>query len=243
VTSHIAIHEAGHALIAWYYGFSLHRVTVTLLPSSGEYMGACHFSRGRVDLLDAPLTLGAFDVYIKFAGRIATELYYNGATGGYDKDFKDVAAMVPKDRETLKMHSFDFDKGSIEGFYRRFSGSVRRVLKSKKAERALMALADELDKSGTLSGAAAAVIFENSWGKPLPKKARPVDDHMSVLNNAPTSHQGLLQELTSLARLMSRDIESMKWQLDESIWASLHHTRLYLNFLNLEIERVKGQHP
>jgi len=239
--SHIAIHEAGHALIAWYYGFRLDKVTLS--PSPGKYLGACFASCGRVDFAGMPLTLSAHSVYVKFAGRIATELYCPGHEGGYDLDFNDVVAMMPEDRETLKMHSFDCRKGSIEDFFHRFNGPAVRILKSKKGKKALMALTSELVKSGTLSGAAVADIFEKNWGKPLPRKAIPVDGHLAVLNQRPKSYTGLMQELVSLTQLMQHDIDSLKWQLNDDDWGKLHKIKLYLSFLEIEIDRVKGQHP
>ncbi len=200
-------HEAGHAIMFWYYGFALSKVTVQPEPAAGNVAGYC-----KALAPDFGNTAG--HVFALAAGRAAMEIYCPAIPSGnsHSFDFETIKKMALPGSAILAMHQWRLDNpsGSMEQFYQEFKKPVIKVLKSKPARRAMSALSKSLGKAGTLSGATAAAIILKAWGDPPPALALPVEKHMGMTDKGPQCLDDLIRSIQTYIRLMQADIKGLR---------------------------------
>jgi len=209
----VAFHEAAHALVAWYYGFFLSKVTIQ--PQLGDpqnVAGLCRATHndGFTDVAAGPRTLSSESVFFTLAGKACDDLYFPAEPPGHLYDFRILARMQPTDNWTRRMHEFPRNKKSLDDFFEAFKGPVVRLLSSKRGKRALTALADALIKHDTISGAGAVEILEKTWGKPLPRRAIPAAQHANLTNEKPKSYLDMLRLINAHIDLMQGDIQQLR---------------------------------
>ena len=239
-----ATHESGHVMQAWIQGRLIERVTIMPLPGEmGDASGICYCSAmGNTTATGTPRTLTAKQVHLLIAGRCVDELFFPAEPRGCGKDFEDLTALISEDEETLAMHAFDRSTKSIEDFYRQFSGPVLKLFRSVRGKRSLFALADVLERAGTLSGAAAVSILEKAWGKPLPPKARPASDHIAITDGGPRVYPDVLFNLGVYLRAMEIDANRLRGDLPDEEENHLGQIRLHLKMLRLELNaKIKNR--
>jgi hypothetical protein len=242
-----ADHEAAHALLGWYGGFSIKSVTIN--PRPEEIPGAsgiCYVRRESfgISVLQTPEMLTAEKVHLLLAGRISEFLFHPDAlTDGWNNDFERLAGLMPQNNLTLRMHRYCEDHPhDVEGFYQRFFKTVVRLLKSKKGQRAIKALSRALLEAGTLSGQACVSILEQAWGKPFPPKAKPVSGHFSITEEGPRNYLDLLFNLSAYLRAMEEDAVRLRGNLMDDEEDHLGRIRIHLKMLRLELNaKIKNR--
>jgi plasmid stabilization system protein ParE len=142
-----AYHEAGHAVIALALDRPVHRVSV--LPNR-ERLGQCEFRKGVTRPSDDWIER---EVLIALAG-LAAEARHTGTYGfeEADRDLRYVRRLIlqrssPRQAERLE---------------RRMLSKVEHLLADEGHWRAVVAIAAELLKLGTISGRAARHFFERA---------------------------------------------------------------------------------
>jgi len=142
-----AYHEAGHAVIALALDRPVHRVSV--LPNR-ERLGQCEFRKGVTRPSDDWIER---EILIALAG-LAAEARHTGTYGfeEADRDLRFVRRLIlqrssPRQAERLE---------------RRMLSKVEHLLADEGHWRAVVAIAVELLKLGTISGRAARHLFERS---------------------------------------------------------------------------------
>ncbi|MBU1054858.1 MAG: hypothetical protein KKC46_13680 [Proteobacteria bacterium] len=230
----IAYHEAGHALIGWYYGFRIGKVTINPpleIAQKDGVSGLCEmfpFFSGHTELVAKEDLLSAEKVYFGIAGRVADDLFYPKESFASGKDFENIVQMLPSNKITLQMHEFDLKKNSIEDFYRRFKNPVAKIMRSRKGKKALKALSSSLLRAGTISGAEAVSILEKAWGKPAPVKSKPSEDHMSITSKGPKTYNDALRSLEAFLAIMLRDINHVRFDLEDHEQNHINNIRHFL---------------
>ena len=211
---YILIHESGHALLFWYYGFILYSVTVFADPET-NFAGCvrCDCEQGGTTFIQ-PNTLSAARVHAMIAGRVATEVFLpEMPTGNVPSvDFENLEKLKPPDDETLRMLQWKAENpdATTDDFFQAFKKPVVRILKSKPARRGISALCKALEKAGTLSGAEAAAILSEAWGDPQPSLALPVERHMALTDKGPQNYEDLLRWLRAYSNAIQSDIRRLR---------------------------------
>lgn len=239
-----ADHEGGHALIAWIEGFPLMSVTINPMPGVAPgASGICFTGRqyyGKTELSDAPEILTAAKARVLMAGRVADEFFHSGGPGGWQQDFKNLAALMPVDDETLSMHRFcKKHPGDTERFFQKFKKPVVDLLKSKRGRKAAKALSKTLLEVGTLSGQAAVNVFDKAWGKSLPKKTLPLSAHVGITIGGPRTYDDVLINLKTFLFAMEHDATYLQGELSNKQEDHLARVRLYLKLLHHELLDLK----
>jgi ATP-dependent Zn protease len=140
-----AYHEAGHAVIALALGRTIHKVSV--LPNR-ERLGECRFGKGNVRATDDWLER---EILIALGG-MAAEARHTG-TSATDEAKEDLRFVR---RLALERKS---DR-AVERYEQRMLGKVEYMLADDGMWRAVVLIAAELVKHGTISGRAARHLFE-----------------------------------------------------------------------------------
>ncbi|MBN1662876.1 MAG: hypothetical protein JW943_04675 [Deltaproteobacteria bacterium] len=224
-------HECGHAIVWWFHGFLLLKVSVQDTEIDGR-MASGHVKLKYSSDTDGGTTpdlvdlLTASRVYGLIAGRVATEIYCGLRTDeGCSLDFETVKSLIDLDPDTLKIYRWrqDHPGAGIEDLYLEFRKPVARLLRSAPARRAVRALSKAIDKARILSGAEAVAIIEKAWGCPLPPLAIPSEKHVAIADKAPQSYDGLIRYMKSLVMLMKRDMLPLRYSNDhiDRLWIQL----------------------
>ena len=212
-------HEAGHALLFWHEGFVLSEITVQPDPEANPhtcgYVKASFLDSANLTaVLLHPDSFSSAQVRAIMAGRAAVELYLpNIPTGtGHNSDFRTLEKLMLPDPETVAIIQWgkEHPEATAEDFYKAHKGMVIKILKSKKARRAMKALSEILNKAGTLSGAEAVHVLETAWGDPRPPFALPAECHMALTNHGPKCPGDLLRRLRNYLDLMQHDIKGLR---------------------------------
>ena len=208
-----AVHEAGHALISWFFGFILRYVSIIpgTLSDSTPFGGICesHFDQSFSDFHNA---LFSEQIVLKlFAGRAATDVFFprRAPGNGHEKDFADIANLKSQSDLFIEMHKWRVNNpgADIEIFYNEFKEPLLKILKSRPGRRAVKKLAEQLLIYGKLSGREAAGLLETSWGEPLPQHARPAEEHETFkLTTRPKTYHDLLNYIAILIKMARADV-------------------------------------
>lgn len=209
----VACHESGHALIGWYYGLTLHLVSIqpgrhlddtecdgitkSIFPESGRVESVNH----RMFTLPRVLEL--------LAGRTATDLLCpEMPEGGYSHDFKTVENLFAPDNEILQMHKWrtEHPEAGVDEFYQTFKPIIHKIINSKRGRRAITALSRALLKARQLSGRSAVQILEKAWGKPRPLWALPADQHKSIVDEGPQTFSDAMNKVLIYMNLLKKEI-------------------------------------
>lgn len=230
-----AVHEAGHALFSWYFGFILRYVSIIpgTLSDSTPFGGICEY---HLDQSFSDFHNALFSEQIVFklmAGRAATDVFFpNHAPGnGHKKDFADIVKLKSQSDLFIKMHQWKVNNpgADVEIFYNEFKEPLLKILKSRPGRRAVKNLSEQLLIHGKLSGREAAGILETSWGKPLPPHARPAEEHQTfALTTRPKTYNDLLNHIAILVKMARADVMDF-YDQDENTKSQ-----------NREIERINN---
>jgi hypothetical protein len=210
----IARHEAAHALAGWFFGSRIQQVQLTFDPLAEGRAGGFSFARAQRFVLSAP------EVYTVMAGFIQGRLDGHARESCMTSDFLNLRNNLRLGGATLHMLQWirAHPHGSVHQFIDNFKGPVQRLLRSKKGQKAVKALADALLKHTTLSGASAVKILERAWRKPYPKAALPCSEHEDLLPLA--SEVKTLDELLDRTRILcgiiNDDLETLRGRLTAS---------------------------
>jgi len=212
-----AIHESGHALIGWFFGLTLHLVSIHPGKHEGiEVSGICKsmfLDSARVESVTHRL-FTVPRVYELMAGRCATDILKPSIPHGqgHSHDFKVIENLNELDSTILSMHAWRLQnkKIDVELFYRKFRAPVLRVIKSKRGQRSIKALSQALIKSRQLSGCEAARILEKSWGKPMPSWALRAEHHKSIVETGPQSFNDLMNKTLLYVKILKEEVLSLR---------------------------------
>jgi hypothetical protein len=241
-----ADHEAAHAVMAIHEGFTVTSITINPMPGTAApgVGGVCYCERPDGGPSPAPEILSAAKARLLMAGRVSDELFHeDDPRCGWRQDFRDLAALMPADDETLKMHEFcGKHPGDVERFYQRFKGPVVDLLTSRKGRKAGRALSKALLEGGTLSGQCAASVFYKSWGAPPPSKALPISKHIGItLGGGPQTYSDVLINLRTYLWAMTADAGHLRGELSEKEENRLARVRMYLCLLRQELREENSE--
>ena len=140
-----AFHEAGHAVVALILGRPVHRVTI--LPDR-DHLGQCEFRKGQIKATDDWLER---EMLIALAGLAAEACH----TGKY--------AWGHSSRDILYAQNLAIQRAGekrADKLTRRVLSKVEHLLSDAGHWRAVTLIAEELMKTGVISGRAATHFFE-----------------------------------------------------------------------------------
>jgi hypothetical protein len=173
-----AFHEAGHVVAAWHLGAKILDVSIQVDGS-----GLAQFQHGGFDFTkhrDADHEQVRDAITISLAGieaqsRRALELFeflsiwdFAHAREDVGETMARVFLIQPEALEGLE---------DPENFYKAYHRAANTLVYSE-AWKAIEALSAALVEKGRLSGQDAVAVILNAWGdRPLPEKARPVEQH------------------------------------------------------------------
>ena len=140
-----AYHEAGHAVIALALGRTIHKVSV--LPNR-ERLGECRFGKGNARPTDDWLER---EILISLGG-MAAEARFSGtyATDAAKEDLRFVRRLA-RERKSDR---------AVERYEQRMLDKVEAMLADEETWAAVVRIAAELMKHGTISGRAARHLYE-----------------------------------------------------------------------------------
>jgi hypothetical protein len=142
-----AYHEAGHAVIALALGRVIHKVSV--LPNQ-QRLGECRFGKGNAKPTDdwvereILISLGGMAAEARFTGTYATE------EAAQDLRFVRRLALERKSER------------AVERYEQRMLSKVEYMLADEGTWKAVVLIAAELVKNGTISGRAARHLYEQA---------------------------------------------------------------------------------
>ncbi len=231
----IAIHEAGHALIWWYFGLTLIEISAVPGHDSGiHFNGICKVyfdDSSKVESITHNMFSAQY-VFGKIAGRVATEVLCPEMMpgSGHHNDFQTIKNLRAIDADVLKMHAWRTKNpdADVEMFYQEFKTPVMNIIKSKRGKRSILALAKALVKYGKLSGRESARTLSEAWGNPLPAFAIPFEQHSAIIENNPKSFNDLMSHIQIFMRLLKKDI------------LPLRDSNLNSEYQNKIIDRISG---
>lgn len=209
-----AVHESGHALVAWFFGLTLMDVTIQpgRLKDGTEFSG---FSKAifpeseRVESVNHRM-FTVPRIYWLLAGRVATDLLIPCIPpgSGHAHDFETIKNLNRLDQVTIKMHEWQMKnpKADGEAFYQKFKEPVLKIINSKRGRRSIAALSRALVEARQLSGKEAARIISKAWGKPLPRWALPTEQHFSIVKEGPQSFNDLMSKILIYAQILKKEL-------------------------------------
>jgi len=207
----IAIHEAGHAFLAWANGFTLESVTLPGDPLRGRGPHCLFHGGGRVTPEGIRGRIAA-----SLGGRVATETLFNDSRGGgpdLRETFGEMKALF-QDPFTGELFCFFQDpEPDPEAFFRQFSGEVRAFMEDPRSRRAVEALAEILERRGSVNGFEAVRILETAFGDPLPEKAKPAADHFRL--DETITLDGLMTKCRAYLGLVFRELAKGQGEFSE----------------------------
>jgi len=171
-----AYHEAGHAVIAWYYG---RRILGVFISRDKNKNSNCEIIRLFGKISDIEIHELEREMDISMAGIVATERLAGKKVAGMEwlgTDYPD-AVNIAKDwalktgkalnNECLIDHSIDVDgiKGCIfsGAFLDDFGGNVRNLMSRPRIWRCVKAVAYALLKNNELGGDEVSSIISKAW--------------------------------------------------------------------------------
>lgn len=207
----VAVHEAGHAVTAWAFGFRLETVTLPGDPLKGRGPHCLFHGGGEVTPEGIRGRIAA-----NLGGRVATEAFLNDPRGGGEDLRETFEAMKALFTDPLTGDLFRFfhdPEPDPEAFFRQFSGEARAFMEDPRSRRAVEALAGILERRGTMNGFEAARILEMAWGDPLPEKAKPAAEHLRV--DGTMTFEGLVEKCKAYLGLVFRELAKGQGEFTE----------------------------
>ncbi len=250
-THFIGVHEASHALIAWFFGMILQLVSIRpgALKNGPEYSGLCKAFLSDGSRAES-IHFKAFSVplvYELMAGRAATDILCPEIPRGnsHKTDFKRIAELKAIDETTLEMARWRLENpgADVEAFYQNFKKPIEEIIRSKKGTRAIRALARVLLKHGQISGAEAVKIFEKAWGQPRPPWALPAEQHKNIIEKGEKSFPDCMNEILLYVRILKEIIlplrdDEKNTAIQNKILQDISDKLLHIQFLAIGPEKA-----
>lgn len=217
-----AIHEAGHAFMAWVQGFSLRTVTVNDDGHQGKTNAGtpfyCQATMGEDhQVLEK---LHAKTCY-QLAGMVAEEMGGFEIWTGQYLESAEMLQYLASFRTEPKIKSMIDAAAEIQGkvdlpilergrlFYESMRVEIQDMLSDTRSWSCIKAVASALEARGTLAGREVAVIFELTMGG-RPPGALPLDRHMIHERDQTKSVLAAVEEVSAIMGLVE-DTISKTW--------------------------------
>lgn len=185
-----AMHESGHALVAWLCGFLLKEITIEGSDDSPFHClyGHSHWQQQH--------WLNKKNVYTTLAGAaVQSILNLDDPFEGCTSDLGGIADMLkPPDDESAAMRQWaiHFPDATAKEFAEAFLPDLVALLREPLAMKTIEAGAAALETFGTVCGQFMAMLFEHCYGDSLPEGVAPAWMHFPPPDEAPNPAEAML---------------------------------------------------